>query len=139
MKQSFMGAIFNGPKDIATAQKIVNVTVCMSLFIAVLAAAISVVGFYKISSDKTIQYLFDSWSFVDVFFIFVFTFFLYKRKLWAAICLVVHLILSLVIIYIDLNKLPGVIAMCKLALFLSAIRAIHFINKEGINSGVKNA
>ena len=60
----------------------------------------------------------------------LFTYFLYKRKLWAALGLVIHQLLNLIILYIDLGNFPGVIAILKLALFISACRGIHLINKE---------
>jgi len=134
-----MEAMFQGPKDVVMAQRIVKVTVYVSLFIICLTAAFAISGFYQTSSDNTMQYLMDPWSLFDVLLMSTFTFFLYKRKLWAAICLVVHQILNLVIIYIDLGKLPGAIAIFKLALFVSAIRAIYLINKERTASSVKNA
>jgi hypothetical protein len=139
MSQNFIEAMFQGPKDIATAQRIVKVTVYVSLFITLLSAGFAIAGFYQTSSDTQLQYLLDPWSLIDVFLMLIFTFFLYKRKLWAAIGLVVHLLLNLIILYVDLDKLPGVIAVCKLALFISASRSVYLINKENKISIEQNA
>jgi|GEM_PF-2372181 hypothetical protein len=130
MSQNFIEAMFQGPKDLIMAQKVVKVTVYVSLVITLLTAALAISGLFQTSSDPTLQYLMDPWSLFDVVLMLVFTFFLYKRKLWAPIALVVHQVLSLLIIYIDLNKLPGMLAIFKLVLFISAIRAVHLINNE---------
>ncbi|WP_298445766.1 hypothetical protein [uncultured Ferrimonas sp.] len=139
MSQNFMEALFQGPKDVVMAQKIVKVAVYVSLFIAIFTASFAIAGLYQTSSDTTWQYIMDPWSLFDVFLMLIFTYFLYKRKLWASICIVVHQVLNLVIIYLDLGRFPGAIAMFKLILFISAIRAIRLINQDVKNHNVENA
>lgn len=139
MSKNFMEAIFQGPDNLEIAQKIVNTAVGVSIFIILLTATFSIVGFYKSSSDATLNYLLDPWMLIDVFLMVLFTFYLYKRKLWAPIALVVHQLLGLVVLYIDLGQFPGAIAIFKLVLFVGAIRAIHFINKNTEIINIENA
>ena len=135
MSQNFIEAMVQGPKDIVMAQRIVKVTVYVSLVVTLLTAVFAILGFYQTSKDAALQYLLDPWSLFDVLLMLVCTFFLYKRKLWAAIVLAIHQLLSLIILYIDLDKLPGAIALLKLALFVSAVRAVYLINKEHKKTG----
>jgi hypothetical protein len=130
MSQSFMEAVLKGPKDLDMAQKIVRVAVYVSLAVTLLTAILAVIGLFQTSSDPTMQYLLDPWALLDVALMLLFTFFLYKRKLWAPIALVGHQVLSFVIVYIDLSQLPGALGIFKLLLFIAAIRAVYLIKTE---------
>jgi ABC-type microcin C transport system permease subunit YejE len=130
MSQNLFDALFQGPKDVVMANRVVQVAVYVSLFMALVTAIVAVLGFYQTSEDPHIQYFLDPWMSIDVVLMLFLTFFLYKRKLWAAICLVVYQIINVVVVYIDLNRLPGALFILKMALFVSAATSIHLINKE---------
>ncbi len=130
MSQNIFSALFSGPEDTVTARKVVRIVVYISLSLALLAAVFAISGFFKESSNQSVQYLLDPWLLIDAFLTLVFTFYLYKHKLWAPICMIVHQVLGWVVLYIDLDKYPSGPAILILVIYISATRAVHMINKD---------
>ncbi|WP_120510313.1 hypothetical protein [Photobacterium salinisoli] len=130
MSQSFILAVFQGPKDVVMAQRIVKVSVYVSILMIVMSASLAIAGFFQTSSDARVQYILDPWMLIDVFLLGVLTFFLYKRKLWAAIVFLIYHLVNSIIIFIELERFPGALGFLKLILFMAAVRSVYMINKE---------
>ncbi|WP_027253992.1 hypothetical protein [Photobacterium halotolerans] len=130
MSQSFISAVFQGPKDIVMAQRIVKVSVYVSILMIFISATLAIAGFFQTSSDARVQYMLDPWMLIDVFLLGVLTFFLYKRKLWAAIVFLIYHLVNLIIIYIELERFPGALGFLKLILFMAAVRSVYMVNKD---------
>ncbi|MGI2169103.1 hypothetical protein ACROAE_02690 [Shewanella sp. MF05960] len=139
MSQKFFEAVIQGPNNIESANHIIKTTTWVSIFVIAITAAFAIFGFFQASTDETLNYLLDPWLLVDVVLMSIFTFYLYKRKLWAPIALAVHQLFGIVIMYIDLEKFPGVIVIFKLLLFVGAARSIYFINNYQVTAEVENA
>ncbi|MEI8594245.1 hypothetical protein [Photobacterium sp. Hal280] len=75
MSQSFILAVFQGPKDVVMAQRIVKVSVYVSILMVFISAALAIAGLFQTSSDARIQYMLDPWMLIDVFLLSVLTFF----------------------------------------------------------------
>ena len=128
--QTFFEALAKGPDTIDMAERIVMVAVYLSVFIMVLTFGFAFAGLYQTSEDETLQYLLDPALLIDVSLMAFFTLFLYKHKLWASIALLVQQLLGLIMVYVDLGKLPGGLAILKILLFVAAVRAVYFLNKN---------
>jgi hypothetical protein len=134
MSQNFIEVVTQGPKDIESAEKVIKISVYVTVIVALLTVGLAIAGFYQSSNDPKLDYLLDPYSLLDGILLSIFAFFLYKRKLWAAIALVLHQTAGFAVLWIEFNKFPGVIPIFKIILYISAIRGIYLINS--INSPV---
>ncbi|KZY71884.1 hypothetical protein A3738_14475 [Oleiphilus sp. HI0066] len=128
--RGFFDSLLLGPVDIPTAEKIIKISICVSVLIALLTASLAVMELYQKSSNLNLIFALKHFILIDAFLLLVLTFFLYKRQLWAAICLVVYLVLNEVIKYIDLDKIPSLFTVLKILLFIGAARSVYFIGKH---------
>jgi len=130
MRQNFFEIVTQGPKDIESAEKVIKISVYVTIIVALLMGGFAIAAFYQTSNDPKLDYLLDPYSLLDVILLSVFAFFLYKRKLWAAIALVLHQIFGFAVLWIEFNKFPGVIPVFKIILYISAARGIYLINNS---------
>ena len=129
MPQKFFEAVIQGPNNIESANQVIKTATWLSVIIVGITAAFAISGFFQSSSNDALNYFLDPWLLVDVVLMSIFTFYLYKRKIWAPIALAAHQILGMVVMYIDLEKFPGIFAVFKIILYVGAARSIYFINK----------
>jgi hypothetical protein len=137
--QSLWMAIIQGPTDIEKSKQIIKVTVFVIIIVALTTASFAISSFFYTSEDSKLNYFLDPYLFIDSALLLFLTFYLYKHKLWAIVCLIILEVSGWIITYIDLDKFPGGIAILKLLLFISAYKSIQLINEANNKLGEQNA
>jgi hypothetical protein len=129
MSQSLFKAVFEGPNDVFMAKRIINVAVIVSAIAILISLVFVVAGFFTKSTNEVITYAMDPWILADIIVATVFTFFLYKRRIWAAIVLSILVVIDMLVFYIEFERIPSALALLKLLIFIGGVKAILFLNK----------